>query len=198
MSSLGKPPSETCCSTDWCSTNTGKRCRSPRVTASTRLVVMDEFGADALRFATTHMSTGGQDIRWDARRVEMGRNFNNKLWNATRFAFMNLDSINRDGEIDEGSPETLPDRWILSRLQRATREVTLHLEAYDLGAANRTIYDFVWSEFCDWYLEAAKPGLRGGDPRTRFVLKTVLTDILKLLAPVHTLHYFGAVRGAGS
>ena len=147
------------------------------------LVVMDEYGADALRFATTHMSTGGQDIRWDARRVEMGRNFNNKLWNATRFAFMNLDSINRDGEIDEGSPETLPDRWILSRLQRATREVTAHLEAYDLGAANRTVYDFVWSEFCDWYLEAAKPGLRGGDPRTRFVLKTVLTDILKLLHP---------------
>ena len=147
------------------------------------LVVMDEYGADALRFATTHMSTGGQDIRWDARRVEMGRNFNNKLWNATRFAFMNLDSINRDGEIDEGSPETLPDRWILSRLQRATREVTAHLEAYDLGAANRVAYDFVWSEFCDWYLEAAKPGLRGGDPRTRFVLKTVLTNILKLLHP---------------
>ncbi len=142
------------------------------------LVVMDEYGADALRFATTHMSTGGQDIRWDARRVEMGRNFNNKLWNATRFAFMNL-----DGEIDEGLPETLPDRWILSRLQRATREVTTHLEAYDLGAANRTVYDFVWSEFCDWYLEAAKPGLRGGDPRTRFVLKTVLTNILKLLHP---------------
>ena len=147
------------------------------------LVVIDEFGADALRFATTHMSTGGQDIRWDSRRVEMGRNFNNKLWNATRFAFMNLDSINRDGEIDEGSPETLPDRWILSRLQRATREVTAHLEAYDLGAANRTVYDFVWSEFCDWYLEAAKPGLRAGDARARFVLKTVLTDILKLLHP---------------
>ena len=142
------------------------------------LEVMDEYGADALRFATTHMSTGGQDIRWDDRRVEMGRNFNNKLWNATRFAFMNL-----NGELDEGAPETLPDRWILNRLQRATREVTEHLEAYDLGAANRTIYDFVWSEFCDWYLEAAKPGLRAGDARTRYVLKTVLTDILKLLHP---------------
>ncbi len=140
--------------------------------------VINQYGADALRFAATHMSTGGQDIRWDARRVAMGRNFNNKLWNATRFAFMNL-----DGEIDEGSPETLPDRWILSRLQRATREVTAQLEAFDIGAANRTVYDFVWSEFCDWYLEAAKPGLRDGDARARFVLKTVLTSILKLLHP---------------
>ena len=98
------------------------------------LEVMDQYGADALRFATTHMSTGGQDIRWDDRRVEMGRNFNNKLWNATRFAFMNL-----EGDLSEGAPETLPDRWILSRLQRATREVTAQLEAYDLGAANRTV-----------------------------------------------------------
>ena len=142
------------------------------------LQVMDAFGADALRFAATHMSTGGQDIRWDARRVEMGRNFNNKLWNATRFAFMNL-----DGDLSEGEPDTLPDRWILGRLQRATRELTAQLEAYDIGAANRTVYDFVWSEFCDWYLEAAKPGLRAGDARTRFVLKTVLTSILKLLHP---------------
>ena len=143
------------------------------------LVVMDEFGADALRFATTHASTGGQDIRWDARRVEMGRNFNNKLWNAARFAFMNL-----EGDIDHGMPESLADRWIVSRLQRAVQSVTGHLEAFDIGAANRAAYDFVWSEFCDWYLEAAKPRLREGDERTRFVLKTVLTHILKLLHPL--------------
>ena len=143
------------------------------------LVVMDEFGADALRFATTHASTGGQDIRWDARRVEMGRNFNNKLWNAARFAFMNL-----EGNIDHGMPESLADRWIVSRLQRAVQLVTGHLEAFDIGAANRAAYDFVWSEFCDWYLEAAKPQLREGNERTRFVLKTVLTHILKLLHPL--------------
>ena len=143
------------------------------------LVVIDEFGADALRFATTYASTGGQDIRWDSRRVEMGRNFGNKLWNAARFALMNL-----EGELDEGRPETLADRWISSRSQRATLEVTRALESFDLGAANRAAYDFVWSEFCDWYLEAAKPALREGNARTRFVLKTALTAILKLLHPM--------------
>lgn len=143
------------------------------------LVVMDEFGADALRFATTYASTGGQDIKWDARRVEMGRNFNNKLWNATRFAFMNL-----EGELDEGVPETLADRWIMSRLQRAIKDITLHLENYDLGQANREAYDFVWNEFCDWYLEAAKPALWDENARTKYMLKTVLIDILKLLHPI--------------
>ena len=143
------------------------------------LEVIEQFGADALRFAMTYTSTGGQDIRWDARRLEMGRNFNNKLWNATRFAFMNL-----DGELEHGLPETLADRWIVSRLQRAVTEVSAHLDAYDIGLANRAAYEFVWSEFCDWYLEAAKPALKGGNPRTRFVLKTVLTQIIKLLHPL--------------
>jgi valyl-tRNA synthetase len=142
------------------------------------LVVIDRYGADALRFAMTYASTGGQDIRWDERRVEMGRNFNNKLWNAARFALAS------NGARDPGPPETLADRWIASRLQGAVREITRHLEAFDLGAANRAAYDFVWSEFCDWYLEAAKPQLRRGDARTRHVLHAVLTDILKLLHPM--------------
>ena len=143
------------------------------------LDVIEQFGADALRFAMTYTSTGGQDIRWDERRLDMGRNFNNKLWNATRFVFMNL-----DGDIDHGLPETLADRWIVSRLQRAVKEVSAHLDAYDIGLANRAAYDFVWSEFCDWYLEAAKPALREENSRTRFVLKTVLTHIIKLLHPL--------------
>jgi valyl-tRNA synthetase len=143
------------------------------------LVVIDAQGADALRFAMTHVSTGGQDIRWDDRRVEMGRNFNNKLWNATRFALLNL-----EGPLDPGAPVRLADRWILSRLQRAAREVTRHLEAFDLGMANRACYDFVWSEFCDWYLEASKPALKAGDPRTRFVLREVLEAVLRLLHPL--------------
>ena len=146
------------------------------------LTVMDAFGADALRFAMAHTSTGGQDIRWDERRVEMGRNFNNKLWNAARFAMMNLS----DGvpNTENVNPETLADRWILSRLQRAVGEVTQHLDAFDLGAATRAAYDFVWSEFCDWYLEAAKPELREGNAVTRAVLARALTDILKLLHPL--------------
>ncbi|MEX2501724.1 MAG: class I tRNA ligase family protein, partial [Trueperaceae bacterium] len=143
------------------------------------LDVIEESGADALRFAMTHASTGGQDVRWDPRRVEMGRAFANKLWNATRFAFLNL-----DGPEDPGPPERLADRWIAARLARATRTVTDRFEALDLGAANRAAYDFVWSEFCDWYLEAAKPALQAGDGRTRYVLRTTLEAILRMLHPL--------------
>ena len=146
------------------------------------LEVIDAFGADALRFAMAYTSTGGQDIRWDARRVEMGRNFSTKLWNATRFAFMNFGEAVPSTE--NVTPQTLADRWILSRLQRAVEAVTGHLNAYDLGAATRTAYDFVWSEFCDWYLEAAKPELRAENAATKAVLAKTLTDILKLLHPL--------------
>ncbi len=146
------------------------------------LPVIDTFGADALRFAMAYTSTGGQDVRWDERRVEMGRNFNNKLWNAARFAMMNFEGgVPQVGSV---KPETLTDRWMMSRLQRAIEEVTRHLDAFDLGAAARAAYDFVWSEFCDWYLEAAKPQLRGGDETTKVVLAKTLTDILKLLHPL--------------
>ncbi len=146
------------------------------------LEVIGTFGADALRFAMAHTSTGGQDIRWDARRVEMGRNFSTKLWNAARFAFMNFgEAVPSTKAV---TPKTLADRWILSRLQRAVGEVTAHLNAYDLGAATRTAYDFVWSEFCDWYLEAAKLDLREGSAATKAVLAKTLTDILKLLHPL--------------
>lgn len=145
--------------------------------------VINEFGADALRFAMTYASTGGQDIRWDARRVEMGRNFNNKLWNAARFAFMNLeDIILFSGETPK--PTTLADRWIISRLQKSIKDITANLEAYDLGLANRAAYEFVWNDFCDWYLEAAKPQLREGNAETKAVLQKVLVDILRLLHPL--------------
>jgi valyl-tRNA synthetase len=158
------------------------------------LEVIAESGADALRFAMSHASTGGQDVRWDARRVEMGRNFCTKLWNAARFALANL-----DGQLDPSPPERLADRWILARLEQASRTVTDALEAYDLGAATRAAYDFTWSEFCDWYLEAAKPALREGDARTRQTLRTVLEGVLILLHPVVpfvTSELWEAVGGA--
>jgi valyl-tRNA synthetase len=147
------------------------------------LDVIAESGADALRFAMAYASTGAQDIRWDPRRVEMGRHFGNKLWNAARFALMQLGEVRN---LPQGAvvPKTLADRWITSRLQRAVQEVTRHLEAFDLGGASRTAYDFVWSEFCDWYVEAAKPELRAGNEITRAVLRRTLTDILKLLHPL--------------
>jgi valyl-tRNA synthetase len=147
------------------------------------LEVVAGSGADALRFALTRASTGGQDIRWDERRVEMGRNFANKLWNATRFALMNLEGDEQPLAGVVAADATLADRWILDRLQQVTSEITRHLEAFDLGLANRVAYDFVWSEFCDWYLEAAKPALREGSLTTRNVLRHVLEHVLKLLHP---------------
>jgi valyl-tRNA synthetase len=157
----------------------GRKMSKSRGNGIDPLDVIDAQGADALRFAMTYASTGGQDIRWDDRRVEMGRNFNNKLWNASRFALMNL-----AGPLDQGPPLALADRWIVTRLQRVTHEVTRHLEAFDLGLANRALYDFVWSEFCDWYLEASKPALKRGDARTRAVLREVLESVLRLLHPL--------------
>ncbi len=145
------------------------------------LEVIDQFGADALRFAMGYVSTGGQDIRWDERRVEMGRNYANKLWNAARFGLMNLAG---DEDASAAAPTRLADRWILSRLQRTVGAVTAALEAYDLGAATRLLYDFTWSEFCDWYLEAAKPALQASDAVTRATLRTVLEGVLKLQHPL--------------
>jgi valyl-tRNA synthetase len=157
------------------------------------LELIAQTGADALRFALTRASTGGQDIRWDERRVEMGRNFANKLWNATRFALMNLQGAEEpatggpaaeaagSGTVPKGT--TLADRWILSRLKHALTDITRHLEAFDLGLANRVAYEFVWSEFCDWYLEAAKPELRAGSAATRSVLRFAVEQVLALLHP---------------
>jgi valyl-tRNA synthetase len=144
------------------------------------LDVIERSGADALRFAMAHVSTGAQDIRWDERRVEMGRTFTNKLWNAARFTLMQL----AEGERGSARPERLADRWIASRLQRVTTDVTAHLEAFDLGLAARALYDAVWSEFCDWYLEAAKGALRDDDATTRGVLAHAFGTLLRLLHPI--------------
>ncbi len=161
------------------------------------LEVIDAHGADALRFALSRASTGGQDVRWDDRQVEMGRNFATKLWNAARFVSL------QGGEAATGplgeSPN-LADRWLLSRLQRAVADVTAALDEMDLGAANRLAYEFVWSEFCDWYLEAAKAPLRESDPHTLRTIRHALEAVLKLLHPFMpfvTSELYGAV-GRGS
>ncbi|AFZ65960.1 valine--tRNA ligase [Deinococcus peraridilitoris] len=142
------------------------------------LELFDQYGVDACRFAFAYLSTGGQDIKHDPRRYEQGRNFANKLWNAARFAMLNLQTEARAGEA------TLADRWIRSRFNDTVREVSAHLDAFDLGAAIRAAYSFTWDEFCDWYIEAAKPALRDGNTATRETLTSVLEGILKLLHPV--------------
>jgi valyl-tRNA synthetase len=152
------------------------------------LELMDKYGVDGCRFAWAYLSTGGQDIKHDERRYEMGRNFANKLWNASRFAMMNLEVGHSEmGMSLSAAPvsfgATLADAWIVSRLSETIATATAQLEAYDLGAAIRTIYSFTWDDFCDWYIEAAKPALKGQNPVTQTTIKRVLEAILKLLHP---------------
>lgn len=144
------------------------------------LELIDRFGADACRFAWDYLATGGQDIRHDERRYEQGRNFANKIYNAARFVLMNQAQL----EAVPNSQPTLADRWMRSRLSRGIAEITEAYEALDLGKATRLAYDLVWSEYCDWYLEAAKPALRQGNQATLDTLRDSLVVLLKLLHPV--------------
>jgi valyl-tRNA synthetase len=122
-------------------------------------------GADALRFTLAALAAQGRNIRLSIPRVEGYRHFANKLWNASRFALMNLDGFDADRFADnlrdgpQGAQLSLPDRWILSRLQKVTKEVDEALEAFKLNEAAQALYRFIWSEVCDWYIELAKPSL---------------------------------------
>ncbi|MGI6036774.1 MAG: valine--tRNA ligase [Limnochordia bacterium] len=149
------------------------------------LEVIDQYGADALRYMLVTGVAPGNDLRYHPEKVEASRNFANKVWNASRFALMNLSDFEPSSLPSE---LTLADRWILSRFQWTASEVTRHLERFDLGEAARSLYDFIWSEFCDWYIEISKSrlyGKEGEDSRRRAqdVLYYVLSGTLKLLHP---------------
>lgn len=149
------------------------------------LDVIREYGADTLRFTLVTGNTPGNDLRFQWERVQTGRNFANKLWNAARFAQLNLAGYEPGGE---RAPADLADRWILSRLAAVRAEVTAKLEQYDLGAAASALYSFAWDEFCDWYIELAKPRLAADAPaqarsETQAVLVQALDALLKLLHP---------------
>ncbi len=150
------------------------------------LVVIDEYGADALRFTLITGNTPGNDMRFYMERVESNRNFANKLWNATRFVLMNLDEEVVNKEIDLNSLEE-EDKWILSRVNTTIKEITENLGKYEIGISAQKIYDFVWDEYCDWYIEMVKPRLYGENKRSKEiaqkVLLNVLENILKLLHP---------------
>ncbi|WP_287410055.1 valine--tRNA ligase [Oceanithermus sp.] len=156
----------------------GKKMSKSKGNVVDPLELVEAYGADALRFALIHLATGGQDIRFDRRWVEMGRNFANKLWNAARFVFMN-----REGFEAKTDAPTLADRWMAARLREGIRNITQLYDAYDLALASREVYQLVWSEFCDWYIEAAKPALRAGNAATLRGLETALEALLKLLHP---------------
>ena len=149
------------------------------------LEIIDQYGADALRFMLTTGITPGNDMRFKKDRLEASRNFANKLWNASRFVIMNLDDEATD-DVDQSlwKPE---DRWIVSRVNDAVKYVTESMEKYDLALAGQRVYDLIWNEYCDWYIEIVKERLYGDDEEdkktARCILVRVLKDMLKLLHP---------------
>jgi valyl-tRNA synthetase len=149
------------------------------------LEVIDKYGADALRMTLITGNAPGNDMRFYYERVEANRNFANKIWNASRFIMMNMDGK----EVTDASGELEPvDRWIISKLNSLVKEVTDNMENFELGIAVQKIYDFIWDEFCDWYIEMVKPRLYNSDNKASqnaalWTLKTVLIDALKLLHP---------------
>ncbi len=150
------------------------------------LDVIDKYGTDALRYALTIGTSPGNDMRFSEEKLEASRNFANKIWNAFRFVMMNFDEDVDFGKVDE-SEFTAADKWILSRINSVTREVTENLEKFELGIALQKIYDFIWDEFCDWYIELVKPRLYDREARGRlealYVLNKVLANAMKLLHP---------------
>jgi valyl-tRNA synthetase len=145
---------------------------------------LEKYGTDALRLALTTGTSPGNDIRLNPSRLEAGRNFANKLWNATRFVIRGIESADTDMNIPKDSLP-LEDRWILSRLSRTVSSVTGLMDAFQFGEAQRQIHDFLWGEFCDWYIEMAKIRLKAGEgaPSPIPVLVHVLETSLRLLHP---------------
>ncbi|MBR2893352.1 MAG: valine--tRNA ligase [Clostridia bacterium] len=148
------------------------------------LVVIEQYGADALRLTLATGNSPGNDMRYSEKKVEASRNFCNKIWNAARFILMNLPEDEAAPHIPENL--ALEDKWILSQYNRLTKEVTDNLDKFELGVAVQKLYDFIWDIFCDWYIELAKIRLqKGGDEAAtaRAVLVYVMSETLKLLHP---------------
>ena len=149
------------------------------------VVIIDKYGCDALRFTMTSLCTyGGQDIKISDERFEYGRNFANKIWNASRFVLMNLDGVDNN-DIDY-SKLTIADKWILDKLNNTAKEVNANIENYRIGETAHTLYDFFWNSYCDWYVEIAKVQLQDESIRlnTQRVLRYVLDMSLRLLHPI--------------
>ena len=151
------------------------------------LEVIDKYGADALRLTLITGNAPGNDMRFYWERVENSRNFANKIWNSARFIMMNMEGF----DVKEPSKDNLTeaDRWILSKVNTLAKDVTENMDKYELGIAVQKVYDFIWDEFCDWYIEIVKPRLYKKDEDSvsanaaLWTLKTVLTNALKLLHP---------------
>ena len=149
------------------------------------LEVIDKYGADALRFTLVTGNSPGNDMRFSWDRVEANRNFANKIWNASRFILMNLPEEGVKTPKEESLHDA--DKWILSRANKLTRVVTENMDKYEIGMAADRLYEFIWDELCDWYIEMVKPRLYGEDEESKhaalYTLRTVLMTSLKLLHP---------------
>lgn len=149
--------------------------------------LIDEFGADAMRFGLAMQVTGSQDMKFDKDKLKIYRNFATKVWNASRFVLMNLEDFSIEERRVSPQPLSEADKWILSRLARLTAELVQNDEGYDFGATGRALYSFFWNEYCDWYIELSKGQLaQGGETRraTQENLVFVLDTALRLLHPV--------------
>jgi valyl-tRNA synthetase len=173
--------------------SSGKKMSKSLGTGVDPLEIVDKYGADVLRFTLVMGNTPGNDMRFREERLEASRNFGNKLWNASRFAIMNLDDFSLDSPGDDslsasdiGSNLTLADRWIRSRANKIAGEVSGYLNEYEIGEAARALYNFTWDEFCDWYIEIAKSRLYSSDAKARKCAQYVLWETLKkTLALLH-------------
>jgi len=170
-------------------TREGKRMSKSLGTGIDPLDLLDKYGADGLRFGLIVQAEAGQDLRFSEERLEMAKNFGKKLWNATRFVVMALnEEVPRTSASSlRSSALSLPERWILSRLHKTIAQVNANMEAYELAEAAKAIYNFVWDEFCDWFVEISKPAMaEGGSEQAhsyRQTLVTVLETSLRLLHP---------------
>ncbi|KRL74414.1 valyl-tRNA synthetase [Ligilactobacillus saerimneri DSM 16049] len=149
--------------------------------------VIDKYGADALRWFLTNGSTPGQDIRFSYTKMDAAWNFINKIWNASRFVIMNLDD-NTQPTLPPQAEWKLADKWIISRLNDTIKDVNYFFDKFEFGETDRALYNFIWNDFCDWYIEMAKEDLNGNDAQakknTQQILCYVLDKILRLLHPI--------------
>ncbi len=150
------------------------------------LDVIEQYGADAMRYMISTGITAGQDLRFRMEKVEQARNFANKIWNASRFALMNLEGVTFE-DIDITGELSTADRWILHRLNETSRDITRLIDSYEFGETGRLLYNFIWDDLCDWYIEFAKLSLYGADAaakaKTQSVLAYVLDRTLRLIHP---------------
>ncbi len=149
--------------------------------------VIEQYGADALRWFLANGSAPGQDVRYSTDKMDAAWNFINKIWNASRYALMNVGDLTAD-QVDITGEKTLADKWILTRLNQTIGKVTELFEKFEFGEAGRLLYRFIWDDFCDWYIEMSKETLAGDDEAakltTRSILVYVLDNTLRLLHPI--------------